>query len=159
MNTFALVIQREATIKGKKTSVKWRQEIQVDGERCGRNYCIDYKELVRSLTADGDYYIFTCGCGEAGCAGISEGIHIHHAAGVVEWHVVEPTPEQRFRFAEHQYAQAIHAGLSAAAKVLPSKGTFPLGHTFFTREEFNQCLELARNACERIDSNGVVRKD
>jgi len=159
MNTFALVIQREKVKKGNRTSVQWREEIQVDGQRCGQNYCLDYYELVRSLSADGDYFIFTCGCGEAGCAGISEGIRIRYAAGVVEWHVVEPAPEQRFRFAEQQYAQAIHAGLSAATKALPSKGTFPLGYTFFSRTQFKQCVETAQIACERIEFAGAFGRD
>ena len=144
MNTFALVIQREKIIKGSKASVKWREEIQVDGKRCGQNHCIDYYELVRSLSADGEFFIFTCGCGSAGCSGINEGIQIHHADGKVVWQVTEPKPKQCFRFTEQQYSQSIYDGLNAAAKALPRKGTFPLGHTFFTLKQFKQCLDTAR---------------
>ena len=159
MNTFALVIQRIATTKGTKASIKWHEEILVDGKNCGQYYCIDYRALVHSLTADGNFYIFTCGCGEAGCAGINEPIQIHRASGVVEWNIVLPPPKQMFRFAEKQYSQAVYDGLSAAAKVVPRKGTFPLGEIGFTFKQFKQCVETARNACERIDSTGAVRRD
>jgi hypothetical protein len=32
-----------------------------------------FSVLAETLTREGEHYIFTCGCGEPGCAGIFEG--------------------------------------------------------------------------------------
>ena len=37
---------------------------------------VDVIELAKSLNCDGEYFIVTCACGDAGCAGIQEGISI-----------------------------------------------------------------------------------
>lgn len=49
-------------------------ELRVDGEVVGGEYVLDLRCLANALTRDGEHYIFTCGCGDCGCAGIFEGV-------------------------------------------------------------------------------------
>ena len=49
-------------------------ELRVDGVRLGEGYVLDIRRLVEALTKEGEHFIFTCGCGDAGCAGIHDGV-------------------------------------------------------------------------------------
>lgn len=49
-------------------------ELHVDGVRLGEEYVLDIRQLTEALTREGEHFIFTCGCGDAGCAGIFEGV-------------------------------------------------------------------------------------
>ena len=49
-------------------------ELRVDGSRLGEGYVLDIRRLAEALTSEGEHFIFTCGCGDAGCAGIFEGV-------------------------------------------------------------------------------------
>lgn len=49
-------------------------ELRVDGVRLGEGYVLDIRRLAEALTSEGEHFIFTCGCGEPGCAGIHEGV-------------------------------------------------------------------------------------
>ena len=48
-------------------------ELRVDGELVGQRYVVDVRRLASALVRNGEHFIFTCGCGEPGCAGIHEG--------------------------------------------------------------------------------------
>lgn len=50
-------------------------ELRVDDEIVGEEHVLDLRCLANALTRDGEHYIFTCGCGDSGCAGIHEGFH------------------------------------------------------------------------------------
>lgn len=49
-------------------------ELHVDGARLGEGYVVDILWLAEALTRDGEHFVFTCSCGEAGCAGVFEGV-------------------------------------------------------------------------------------
>jgi hypothetical protein len=53
-------------------------EIWVDGKFLDEPHFINLPVLIDSLYVDGWCYIFTCSCGEEGCAGIIDGIHVTH---------------------------------------------------------------------------------
>lgn len=57
-----------------KSSAHLVGELRVDGARLGEGYVLDIRRLAEALTSEGEHFIFTCGCGDAGCAGIFEGI-------------------------------------------------------------------------------------
>ncbi len=65
-------------------------EIWVDGQHLDEPHPIDLPLLVQSLHIPACYEIFTCGCGIGGCAGIVEGIHVTHDAGLVRWFFRRP---------------------------------------------------------------------
>jgi hypothetical protein len=58
-------------------------ELRVDGIRLGEGYVVDIRRLAEALTREGEYFIFTCGCGDAGCAGIFEGVQSRIAGNQV----------------------------------------------------------------------------
>jgi hypothetical protein len=60
-------------------------ELRVDGARLGDGYVLDISQLSAALTGTGEFFIFTCGCGEAGCAGIHEGVHSQVDGDAVMW--------------------------------------------------------------------------
>ena len=58
-------------------------ELRVDGARLGEGYVLDIRRLAEALTSEGEHFIFTCGCGEPGCAGIFEGVRSRISADQV----------------------------------------------------------------------------
>jgi hypothetical protein len=46
---------------------------------------VDLEQLRASARQDGDYFIFTCECGDAGCAGIDEPVTVRRDAAGVHW--------------------------------------------------------------------------
>lgn len=58
-------------------------ELRVDGTRLGEGYVLDIRRLAEALTSEGEHFIFTCGCGEPGCAGIHEGVRSRISGGQV----------------------------------------------------------------------------
>jgi hypothetical protein len=84
-------------------------EVSIDGNVLTNfdTYATDLPELIQSSEHAGNYFILTCWCGYAECAGIRQGIQIRHDHGNIFWQVVEPAPKQRFVFARTAYKQAI----------------------------------------------------
>ncbi len=58
-------------------------ELRVDGARLGEGYVLDVRRLADALTREGEHFIFTCGCGEPGCAGIHEGVRSRISGDVI----------------------------------------------------------------------------
>jgi hypothetical protein len=72
---------------------------------------VDLCELARSRRWDGEYYIITCSCGEAGCAGIWRGVDVFRDGDRVYWVIYEPGPERTFVFDEKAYRRAVETAL------------------------------------------------
>jgi hypothetical protein len=77
----------------------------------------DLNEFERSLKLTGSFYIITCWCGDPGCAGISEAVHVQHEGTVVRWRLVSPKPARTFVFAQENY-QAVLANVISQGKRL-----------------------------------------
>jgi len=45
----------------------------------------DIRELINSVKRDGDYFIWTCSCGVAGCAGYHKGLHVTNEKDHTTW--------------------------------------------------------------------------
>lgn len=67
--------------------------IWVDGAHLDEPHPIHLPLLIQSLHEPGAYDIFTCDCGEGGCAGIFEGIHVMHEGELVHWDFRRPQSE------------------------------------------------------------------
>jgi hypothetical protein len=71
--------------------------IKIDGEPLVNfdfyGLAADLRELERSASDEGAFFIITCSCGNAGCAGIREGIEVKHRAGRVLWVYRNPWPD------------------------------------------------------------------
>lgn len=101
------------THPGKGSSL--RTEIRVDNRLLcdfdGWGLGVDLCELGRSLRWDGEYFIVTCRCGHAGCAGIRRGVDVHREDGRIYWVVYEPGSERTFVFDEQEYCKAVDKAL------------------------------------------------
>ena len=66
----------------------------VNGVDIGENYCINDEELLNALTRSGEFYPFTCDCGEPECAGILAPVCCQKNATLMTWHKKYPAPER-----------------------------------------------------------------
>lgn len=89
-------------------------------------YAIDLYELMKSKQSNGSFFIITCWCGDAGCAGISHGIKVEHRDGKVFWVVSEPEPKRNLVFQQDAYQQAMEGFFKNARKKL---GYFQTTHS------------------------------
>lgn len=114
------------------------QSILINGENISPKTPVDLKQLVKSSQLSGEFFIFTCGCGHAGCAGIEEGIKVNHLVDGIVWEVPDPivvpqlidgisnhqTIQSKFRrytFDPSAYLAAIENGLREAKRLLFGK--------------------------------------
>lgn len=96
MNTFELKIIDSDAIPFALTSKPpgvVTQQIWIDGVHLDEPHVVDVRELVRSLFKPGEYYFFTCECGESGCAGIWDGFKVRHVPGKILWHFRRPVKQ------------------------------------------------------------------
>lgn len=73
-------------------------QVITNGIDIGKDYCIDDRELLNALTQSGEFYPFTCGCGEPECAGITEPIYCTKNGDITHWLKKSPPPIQTFSF-------------------------------------------------------------
>lgn len=52
----------------------------------------DLRELQRSARAAGEYFLITCACGDAACAGLYKGIEVRHQHDRILWLYRNPWP-------------------------------------------------------------------
>ncbi len=62
-----------------------RPQLMIDGEPIPEKLPVDLRKVIRSVSEEGRFYLFTCGCGSAGCAGVEEGVSVTHGPGRVIW--------------------------------------------------------------------------
>lgn len=56
----------------------------------------DIAELLKSVKAPGTYLIWTCACGDAGCGGYTEGIHVSIVGDITIWKDRDQKKEYKF---------------------------------------------------------------
>jgi hypothetical protein len=111
------------------------QSILINGENLSPDNPIDLRQLAKSCQLSGEFYIVTCGCGSAGCAGIDAGIRVNHFVNSITWDVPDPiitrqlTEEEskqqpsvgsvrRYTFEPSAYLAAVQTGLREAKRML-----------------------------------------
>lgn len=68
---------------------------------------IDPSALLRSTVQGDEYEIFTCSCGDAGCAGIWRGVIVVHDANRILWKAFYAKGRKLFLFDKEQYRSEI----------------------------------------------------
>lgn len=94
--------------------IEFRFELQVGEQTFADDFSVSWRDLVASTTSDGEYEVFTCGCGSAGCGGFSpiEVIHLdsrtlwYNPEDEIHWHVFE---EAHYKAATSRFKAAILA--------------------------------------------------
>lgn len=66
------------------------QSILINGKSLSPDNPIDLIHLSKSCQLSGEFFIVTCGCGDAGCAGIDDGIRVMHFDDRIIWEVPDP---------------------------------------------------------------------
>ncbi len=109
--------------------------IHINGERLAPGNTISLVVLAKSCQSSGEFFIVTCDCGEAGCAGIDDGIRVTHFGDRIEWEIPDPisyrgmSQEQAVRISENRlykkyvfqpeaYLSAVQEGLRIAKGLL-----------------------------------------
>ena len=98
-----------------------RVTIWINGVVVNEPHPIDLRELARSCFESGNFYIFTCGCGDSGCANIHEGVQVTHDLNTTWWRFRRPQSMDGFsdreewtsKAVEHEYDFARSAYLKA----------------------------------------------
>lgn len=90
---------------------------------------IDPVDLVTSSTMSGEFFIYTCDCGNPSCKGIDEGVHVSHTPDTVKWRLRNPiswepgesmpewSHEGEFHFPKALYTQQIATALDHAKRL------------------------------------------
>jgi hypothetical protein len=82
----------------------------------------DLLSLERSIHEDGEFFIVTCTCGHAGCAGIKEGIRVTRIDKNVHWVVRGVGETQTFYFDPKEYESAIEQGIKQLQQMVERTG-------------------------------------
>jgi len=104
--------------------------LSVDGQYLHEvNVYIDPVALVTSATMSGEFFIYTCDCGNPACQGIEDGVMISHTEDSVIWRLKnpiswppdEPRPEwahdAELRFSKENYLQQVSTSLDHAKRL------------------------------------------
>lgn len=104
--------------------------LSVDGQYLHEvNVYIDPVALVNSTTMSGEFFIYTCDCGNATCQGIDDGVMVSQTPDTVIWRLKnpiswppnEPKPDwahdAEFKFAKDAYVQQVSTALEHAKRL------------------------------------------
>ncbi len=119
-------------------------ELRVDGSRLGEGYVLDVRRLADALTREGEHFIFTCGCGEPGCAGIHEGVRSRISGDAV---TLDGTLPKGGAFSvvlvASQARKAVAEALAAVepvASAMAGEEGYPIGPDGFNSSHINASL-------------------
>jgi hypothetical protein len=104
--------------------------LSVDGQYLhDPNVYVDPVDLVTSSTMSGEFFIYTCDCGDPSCLGIDDGVMVSHAPDSVKWRLRNPISwppgdpmpdwahDGEFTFSKEQYVQQIAMALDHAKRL------------------------------------------
>ncbi len=104
--------------------------LSVDGQYLHEiNISVDPVSLVTSTTMSGEFFIYTCDCGDPSCQGIDDGVMVSHTSDTVIWRLKnpiswpsdEPRPDwahdAEFIFSKARYTQQIIIALDHAKRL------------------------------------------
>lgn len=99
-------------------------------------FALDLKELLRSLSEDGEHFILTCWCGVPDCVRIASGFIVVHRDNKIQWRPSYPVNGKTLIFDAKDYAEAIRGLLQS----LPDR--------FQCMSSLSPNLELVPSGCE-----------
>ena len=104
--------------------------LSVDGQYLHEiNVYVDPVALVNSATLSGEFFIYTCDCGNPACQGIDDGVLVSHTTDTVKWRLSnpiswppeEPKPdwshEAEFTFSRENYLEQVSTALDHAKRL------------------------------------------
>jgi hypothetical protein len=130
-----MAMQNRIEFRLTHSSMGYDDETFIDGVIV-EGYCIDFNEVAKSLCTPGDYEIFTCGCGVAGCAGIFEGVTVRHDGSNILWFLNQPFKAE-YKFSKSELISALRKFLLKAVKCKAN-----IGPTLYQMSGAKYTLEL-----------------
>ena len=119
MNSLAIQAQFDPESKNLYAEIMIDDQPLVNPKR--DDLAIDLVELNKTLEQGGEFFIITCTCGDAGCAGIERGVQVHHESAMVQWQFsVRQADSSNVRtvfFVYADYLAAIRQGLAQFAEL------------------------------------------
>lgn len=101
-----LDLHREQWMDEEEKEESLSLKLFIDGEQPYPG-TIDPGALLRSSVQSDSYEIFTCGCGEAGCAGIFRGVVVVNEGSLTLWKAYHARRRRIFLFDRNQYREEI----------------------------------------------------
>ena len=113
--------------------------------------------LEKSINQNGDFFIVTCWCGIAECAGIRYGIKVSHSTSNIHWVVRGFGDPQTYYFDQTQYKKAIKNGIrqlqymmkDKSLRVVPSFNKSIVGNVFNTQQNMSSTKNIKRKKRKR----------
>jgi hypothetical protein len=107
----------------------------------------DLTEVAATLDGAGEYFIVTCLCGDAGCAGIQTGISVTMNTQGIGWVVQDwggrDRPIEEYRFDPAQYRGEIQRALQAFLELMASRGDLDTT-PYLARDDMNAALKAGK---------------
>jgi len=104
--------------------------LSVDGQYLHEiNVYVDPVALVNSTSMTGEFFIYTCDCGNPACQGIDDGVQVSHTGDTVKWRLTNPiswppeepkpdwTHEAEFTFSRENYEEQVSTALEHAKRL------------------------------------------
>ncbi|MDD3313472.1 hypothetical protein [Pseudodesulfovibrio sp.] len=104
--------------------------LSVDGQYLHEiNVYVDPVALVNSASLSGEFFIYTCDCGNPACQGIDDGVLVSHTPDTVKWRLSNPiswppeepkpdwTHEAEFVFSRENYEEQVSTALDHAKRL------------------------------------------
>lgn len=99
--------------------------LRIDGESMLDRFTLDLRKLVASTHRNGEFWLFTCGCGTSACAGIYNGVEVLHCPTEILWRVPYPMRQssgddpvrREYVFERHAYFGIVDAALAQAKEM------------------------------------------
>ena len=105
LNIFELIFDtRFEKLDGKIREVS--QIIKIDNIEINPQYAVCLSGLIESLHAEGEHYIFTCGCGSSGCVGIQKGVNVTFASDIIHWEMRDPISTSGYENFDHWFSNS-----------------------------------------------------
>lgn len=81
--------------------------VEINNVRIHYDLALNLVALVKSCQTEGEFYIFTCECGEPQCGGIYHGVNVVHLTEIVVWDLLINGTEHQFKFDPTKYQNNI----------------------------------------------------
>jgi len=105
LNIFELVFDiRFEKLDGKIREVS--QRIKIDNKEINQQFAVCLSSLIESLHAEGEYYIFTCGCGSSECVGIQKGVNVTFVSDIIYWEMRDPISTSGYENFDHWFSNS-----------------------------------------------------
>jgi hypothetical protein len=100
-------------------------EVRIDSRSMLDRFTLNLRELVASTHRNDEFWLFTCGCGEAACADINNAVEVLHCPTEVLWRVPHPMRQsssedivhREYVFERRAYFAIVEAALAQAKEM------------------------------------------